>query len=190
MKEDIFRMVRSFHDGELELFRLNFAMLTLIPKVEEATEMKNYRPISSLNCSFKIFSKLLTSRLDVICQSLIAKEQTAFIRGRYILESVVVAHEVVHSVHKTKEPGVAIKLDYEKAYDRVNLDFLIEILKLRGFGDKFLAWISCLVGGGGVVSVLANGVESNIFMTAKGLKQGDPLSPSSLILLVMCYLKC
>jgi hypothetical protein len=82
VKEDISRMVRSFHDGELELFRLNFAMLTLIPKVEEATEMKNYRPISLLNCSFKIFSKLLTIRLDVICQRLIAKEQTAFIRWR------------------------------------------------------------------------------------------------------------
>jgi hypothetical protein len=48
-----------------------------------------------------------------------------------------VAHEVVHSVHKTKEPGVVIKLDYEKAYDRVNLDFLMEILKLRALGINF-----------------------------------------------------
>jgi hypothetical protein len=128
VKEDIFRTVRSFHDGELEVFRLNFSMLTSIPKVEETTEMKNYRPISLLNYSFKIFSKLLTSRLDVICQRLIAKKQTAFMRRRYILESVVVAHEVVHSVHKTKEPGVVIKLDYEKAYDMVNLDFLMDFV--------------------------------------------------------------
>jgi hypothetical protein len=67
VKEDIYRMVRCFHAGDLEFFRLNFAMLTLISKVDDATDMKNYRPISLLNCSFKIFSKLLTIRLDVVC---------------------------------------------------------------------------------------------------------------------------
>jgi hypothetical protein len=74
VKEDIYRMVRSFHAGDLELLRLNFAMLTLIPKAEDATDMKNYMPISLLNYSFKIFSKLLTIRLDVFCQRIIAKE--------------------------------------------------------------------------------------------------------------------
>jgi hypothetical protein len=176
VKEDIFRMVRDFHVGGLELFRLNFAMLTLIPKIEEATKMKNYRHICLLNCSFKILSKLLTCRLDLVCQRLIAMEQSVFIRGRYILESVVVAHELVHSLHKSKDPGVVIKLDYEKTYHKVNLDFLMEILKLRGFGRKFLSWINCLVRGGSV-SVLVNGVESNTYKTGKGLRQEDPLSP-------------
>jgi hypothetical protein len=74
VKEDIYRMVRSFHAGDLELLRLNFAMRTLSPKAEDATDMKNYMPISLLNYSFKIFSKLLTIRLDVFCQRIIAKE--------------------------------------------------------------------------------------------------------------------
>jgi hypothetical protein len=81
---------------------------------------------------------LITCRLEKVCQEIIAKEQSAFIRGRFILESVVVAHELVHSIHKSKEPGVIIKLDYEKAYDRVNLDFLMKIVESRGFGDKIL----------------------------------------------------
>jgi hypothetical protein len=76
--------------------------------------------------------------LEKVYQEIIAKEQSAFIRGRFILESVVVAHELVHSIHKSKEPGVIIKLDYEKAYDRVNLDFLMKIVESRGFGDKIL----------------------------------------------------
>jgi hypothetical protein len=97
--------------------------------------MKLFRPISLLNCSFKIFSKVLTLSLEKVSQRLISKEQNAFIHGRYILESVVIAHEIVHSIHKSKEPGVLLKLDYEKAYDRVNIDFLIEILRLRGFGE-------------------------------------------------------
>jgi hypothetical protein len=81
---------------------------------------------------------LITCRLEKVCQEIIAKEQSAFIRGRFILESIVVAHELVHSIHKSKEPGVIIKLDYEKAYDRVNLDFLMKIVESRGFGDKIL----------------------------------------------------
>jgi hypothetical protein len=66
-------------------------------------EMSFFRPISLLNCSFKIFSKALTHRFEKVCQRLIAKEHNAFIRGHFILESVVIAHEIVHSIHKTKE---------------------------------------------------------------------------------------
>jgi hypothetical protein len=81
-----------------------------------------------------MFNKLLILSLERVCQRLISREQSAFIRGRYILESVVVSHELVHSVHKSKDPGVIIKLDYEKSYDRINIDFLLEILKSRGSG--------------------------------------------------------
>jgi hypothetical protein len=93
--------------------------------------MKFFRPISLLNCSFAVFGKLLTLRVEKICDRLISREQNVFIRGRYTLEGVVVAHEIVHSLHRTKEPWVIIKLDYEKAYGRLNLDFLFEILRLN-----------------------------------------------------------
>jgi hypothetical protein len=72
-------LVKEFQVGNLDLFRLNFALLTMIPKVENAMEMKKIRPISLLNCSFKTFGKLMTSRLERVCQRLIAKEQSAFI---------------------------------------------------------------------------------------------------------------
>jgi hypothetical protein len=173
---DIMKMFDEFFEGHLDLFRLNFAMLTLIPKVDDASEMKYFRPISLLNCSFRIFIKVLTIRLEKVSQRLVAKEHSAFIRGRYNLESVVIAYEVLHSIHKVKTPEVILKLDYEKAYDRVNLDFLFEALKLRGFRDKWLSWVRKIVLGGSV-SVLANGEESNTFKTSKGLRQGDPLSP-------------
>jgi hypothetical protein len=162
------RMFDDFFNGALDLFRLNFAMLSLIPKVENATEMKFFRPISLLNCSFKIFSKVLTIRLEKVFQRLVAKEQSAFIRGRYILESVVITHEVLHSIHKAKTPGVILKLDYDRAYDRVDLDFLFEALELRGFGCKWINWIRKIVIGGSV-SVLANGEESDTFKIGKGM---------------------
>lgn len=92
------------------LVRLNFALLTLIPKEVDTNVMKKFRPISLTNCSFKIFSKVLTIRLGKVSQRLIAGEQTTFIKGRYILESVVIAHEIVHKVHRNKEEGVVLPM--------------------------------------------------------------------------------
>jgi hypothetical protein len=81
VKDDVFGMFQEFHAGRLDLFKLNFAMFTLIPKVEKAVDMRNFRPISLLNYSFKMFSKLLTLRLEKVCQHLITREQSGFIRG-------------------------------------------------------------------------------------------------------------
>lgn len=80
------QMFQDFHKRELDLYRLNFALVTLIPKVEDACSMKQFGPISLLNCSFKIFSKLLTIRLGKVAQGLLASNQSALIKWRYILE--------------------------------------------------------------------------------------------------------
>jgi hypothetical protein len=94
---------------------------------------------------------------------------------------VVIAHEVVHSIHRSKEHGVIMKLDYEKEYDRVNIEFLMKILRLRGFRETWMKCIESIVIGGSM-SVSANGEEITTFKIGKGLKQGGPLSPYCLIL--------
>jgi hypothetical protein len=81
MQGDILNMFKSFYEGDLDMFRLNFAAITLISKTKSANEMKSFRPISLLNCSFKNFSRLLTTRLERVCQRLVTKEQSAFIKG-------------------------------------------------------------------------------------------------------------
>jgi hypothetical protein len=151
-------------------------MITLIPKENDAREMKKFRPISLLNCSFNFFSKVLTNRIAKILNRLISFQQSAFIKGRFILESVVTAHEIIHEVHSKKSQGLVSKIDYEKAYDRVNLDFLYEILVSRGFGPKIIQMIKQVTQGGSV-GVKLNDVEGDFFLTGKGLRQGDPLAP-------------
>ena len=153
-----------------------FAMLSLIPKEPDAVVMKKFRPISLLNCIFKLFSKVLANRIGLVMNRITSPNQSAFIKGRYILESVVTAHEVIHSVHSSDSKGVVLKLDYEKAFDKVNLDFLAELLDKRGFGQKFRRMIN-QISLGGSVGVKLNNLESDFFLNGKGLRQGDPLSP-------------
>lgn len=138
IKHDLMNLVNSFENGDLNLDRLNYAVITLILKEQEAKTLKKFRPISLINCSFKIFAKLLNNRLVVVAHRQIASNRTAFIKGRYILESVVAAHEIIHEVNKNKEAGVILKLDYEKAYDRVSWSFLEDMLISRGFGVKWI----------------------------------------------------
>jgi hypothetical protein len=100
IKEDLIAMFNAWFRNDLDLFRLKFAMITLIAKENDAKSMKKFRPISLLNCSFKIFTKVLINRLARIIDRLISYHQSTFIRGRFILEGVVTAHEVIHEVHR------------------------------------------------------------------------------------------
>jgi hypothetical protein len=84
IKNDLISMFNAWFNDDLDLYRLNFAMITLIPKENEARSMKKFRPISLLNCSFKIFTKVLTNRLAKIIDRLISYHQSAFIKGRFI----------------------------------------------------------------------------------------------------------
>jgi hypothetical protein len=98
VKQDLLLMFDDWNNDELDLFRLNFSLLTLIPKEADAVTIQKFRPIALTNCSFKIFSKCATNRLGFVSEELISPNQTAFIKGRYILESVVAAHEIIHDV--------------------------------------------------------------------------------------------
>jgi hypothetical protein len=105
VKEDLIEMFDDFHNGTLDLYRLNFSLVIVIPKEKEARIINKYRSISLLNYSYKIFTKVLTNRIGRVIDRLVASNQTAFIKGRFILESVVTAHEVVHNVHQDKKKG-------------------------------------------------------------------------------------
>jgi hypothetical protein len=107
---------------------------------------------------------------------LISPNQTAFIRGRFILESVVSAHEIIHDAVHKKESGFIFKLDYEKAYDKVDRSFLMKMLAQRGFSPVFLSLIKSLLHKGSM-GVRINDVNSDYFEAGRGVRQGDPISP-------------
>lgn len=103
----------------------------------------------------------------------------AFIQGRQILDATLIASEYMDSQLKGEIPGIMCKLDIEKAYDHVNLDFLINILRQMGFGEKWLKWIEFCIRTARF-SLLINGEPVGFFPSERGLRQGDPPSPSSI----------
>ena len=86
--------------------------------------IQQYMPIYMLNMSLNFFTKVIANRLSMIASKVVRPSQTAFIPGQYIMEGVVILHETLHAIHRKKLSGVILKLDLEKAYDKVNWSFL------------------------------------------------------------------
>jgi hypothetical protein len=124
IKDDLLAMFYDFHMDSLDLFSLNFGIITLIPKIENATKIQQYRPICVLNVSFKTFTKVGTNRLNKVARMVVSPTQTAFMPGRNIMKGVVILHETIHELHTKKSNGVIFKIDFENAYDKVKWSFL------------------------------------------------------------------
>jgi hypothetical protein len=128
-----------------------------------------------LNVSFKIFTKVLANRLTAVADKVVRKSQTVFMSGRNILEGVVILHETIHELHKKKKNGVILKLDFEKAYDKVNWSFVQRTLRMKGFSVVWCRWIEEVVSRGSV-GIKVNEEVGHNFQTRKGLRQGTPIT--------------
>ena len=124
VKTDLTSLFYEFHAGRLSILSLNFGVITLLPKISDAIRIQQYRPICLLNVSFKIFTKVLNNRILKVADKLIGPSQTTFVLGRYIMEGVVILHETIHELHRKKQNGVILKLDFEKAYDKLKWPFI------------------------------------------------------------------
>jgi hypothetical protein len=176
IKEDLKETFDKFHDENLDIERLNHGVITLVLKVPDALTIQKFRPICLLNVSYKILTKLLADRLGLVIHKIIADTQTAFIRNRYIMEGIVILHEIIHELHHRKTSGFLFKINFEKAYDKVNWDFLYQMMQARGIGDVLHDWIMKVVRGGRC-AVKVNDTIGPYFPTYAGVRQGDPLSP-------------
>jgi hypothetical protein len=149
----------------------------MVPKKPNPAGMGDFRPIACCTVIYKCITKLLSNRILPILDSLISRNQSAFIPGRNIAENVLLAQELVRNYHrKDGKPRCTLKIDLMKAYDSVNWDFNIHCLACLGFLEKFINWIKvCITSPRFYVSL--NGTLTGYFKGAKGLRQGDTLSP-------------
>jgi hypothetical protein len=115
---------------------LNATFVSLIPKKADAEEIKDFRPISLVGGVYKMISKVLAHRVTVLFGKIISSSQNAFIGGRQILDSVLIANECLNSQLRSGEAGLICKLDLEKPYDYVNWEFVIYMFQRCGFGER------------------------------------------------------
>ncbi|XP_074314320.1 uncharacterized protein LOC141649533 [Silene latifolia] len=107
------------------LTQINSTVITLIPKIDRPTSVKHYRPISCCNVLYKVISKLLCSRLALILPDLICKTQGAFVKGRSILENILICQDLIRQYNRGKaSPRCLFKLDLQKAYDSIEWAFV------------------------------------------------------------------
>ena len=136
--------------------------------------LKNYRPISLMNVDIKILTKVLANRLKYVLPSIIHTSQTA-VYGRRIDQTIHLIRDLIDIANKDDEQAAFIFLDQEKAFDRVNHDFLYRTMRAFGIGEEFISWVSRIYSNATSV-VNINGFFTSPIPLKRGVRQGCPLS--------------
>ncbi|RVW69473.1 Transposon TX1 uncharacterized 149 kDa protein [Vitis vinifera] len=175
IKDDLVRVFAEFHNSGIINQNTNASFIVLLPKKSQSKKISDFRPISLITCLYKVIAKVLLGRLRGVLQETIHSTQGAFVKGRQILDAVLIANEIVDEKRRSWEEGVVFKIDFEKAYDHVKWDFLDRVLKKKGFSPKWRKWMSgCLSSVS--YAILVNGNAKGWVKASRGLRQGDPLS--------------
>lgn len=163
------QLMTEFHEKGRIVKGLNASFIVLIPKESRSTKLEEFRPISLLGCLYKIIAKTLANRLSRVIDGLILDNQSAFVKGRQILDGIVILNELIDEAKKKKHKRIIFKVDFAKAYDTVDWDFLDEMLEGMHFSSKWRNWIQECVSSASA-SALINGSPSENFDFGRGIR--------------------
>ena len=179
----------AFQHGTLSISQRR-GIISLIPKKKkDKTLLENLRPISLLNVDYKILTKVITKRIEKVLPTLINSDQTGYVKGRFIGENVRLIYDVIHYMDKSNRKGIAIFLDFIKAFDSIEWNYLLETLQLFNFGHDIQNWVKIFYNN--VTScILNNGHSSTFFSLQRGVRQGCPLSGVLFVLGIELLSRC
>ena len=165
----------SIQHGELSDSQRR-GLLSLIPKVgKDLRYLKSWRPVTLLATDYKILAKALATRLQKVISDLVNNDQVGYIKGRYIGENVRIIEDMMIYTSKNKISGFMVLIDYEKAFDMIEWDFLFKTLCAFNFGSFFIKLIRLLYNKISSCTI-NNGFLSQSFQLSRGIRQGCPIS--------------
>ena len=173
----------AYNKGTLSVSQRR-GIIKLIPKKDADPHfITNWRPITLLNCDYKIATKAIANRIKRVIPKLINNDQTGFLKGRFIGENIRLIDSVINYASDQQIPGLLLFIDFEKAFDSLEWAFVNRTLQYFNFGPSLTNWIRTFYNN--IEScVLNNGWSSNFFNLQRGVRQGCPLSPYLFILSV------
>ena len=127
---------QAYHAGQLSVTQRR-GIIKLIPKKDvEPYFIKNWRPISLLNCDYKIAAKAIANRFKHVLPNLIDNDQTGFLKGRFIGENIRLVDGIIKYATAKNLPGLLLFLDFEKAFDTAEWSFIQKTLQHYNFGPS------------------------------------------------------
>ena len=165
----------AFQTGTLSISQKR-GIISLIPKKnKDKAILENLRPISLLNVDYKILTKTIAKRLEKLLPKIINPDQTRYVKGRFIGENIRLIEDVMFHTEHINSPGIALFIDFKKAFDSIEWNYLNAALRVFNFGPNFLNWIEVLYREASSC-VINNGHTSPFFRLQRGIRQGCPLS--------------
>lgn len=183
IKTFLVEVLNKGYDKKLLSFSQRSSVLSLTFKKDDPLSLDNYRPISLLNVDLKILSYVLSQRLKKVLPDIINEDQTGYIKNRFIGFNLRQIQDVIDYAEEYNIEGAIIFVDFTKAFDSIEWDFMFSTLKHFEFNESFFRWVQTLYNNI-QTCVLNNGWVSEFFENSRGIRQGCPLYALLFILAV------
>jgi len=148
IKGDFYSLCSNFFSGQANMECINTSYITVVPKKDSPKTVSDFLPISLMNITLKVITKILANRLQMVILRIVHRNQYGFIRSRTIQDCLAWSYEYIHQCHHSRGEIIILKLDFEMAFDTVEHSTIIQIMLHMGFPDRWLLWVQAILSSG------------------------------------------